>query len=327
MPLETPDNYGLVLAEHRPKDWWYGSVSGLSNAVRMPDLNWRPHLPMFEPQNRKGFETYGCVTFASTNSLETQIKFQYGVEENFSDSFTVVASGTVWGQGNGFWNVAESLRKNDGFVPESVRPFLDGMGRDEFYRPLTADERAEGLAGFRKYRVGYEFVPDDADSLVDALARAPIVVGIHAYGPLVDGVYQRTEAQGNHAVLLCDAEPGKTLTVYDHYDIKFKKLAWDTRFWGALRYSVAKAAEPLPPAQPAPPMTQLQEGHRYFLADAGGRTLFYLGGKLRLDDLAKGLDQFIGRNDGALAGKNHTVKLDDIAGVPLFDLNGNPTHL
>jgi len=316
-----PFNHGLIVEDKRtPKDWILGGISGMDKIVLQVDHNWDSFLPVYENQSFPWGDSMSCVTYSAWNAIETMAKRRYGIDINKSDRFTSKMSGTT-AQGNNFWNVAESITRLHGAVEQASWPNDAATSFADFFKEIPAiiiEEGNKWLAG--EYVIQREYVPDDVNSLWEALQYGPIQVAIHAYGQLVNGIYQRTEEQGNHAVLLYGGVKDQHWRIYDHYDNKFKKLAWNTRFWGSMRYDFRKIQELSLPV-PAP-IYQFKENFRYFLADAGGRTLLYAAGKLRYDNLAKILDQWLGRNDGNVMGKSVTITLNELSGVQLYNLKG-----
>lgn len=319
-------NYGLVLEPPRATDWWLGGISGITRTVIRPDGDWRPFLPPIEIQRTPSFDTMACVTFSALNCIETIIKAKYGADVNLSDRFIAKLSGTT-SQGNSFYNVAEAIKKF-GDVLDGKWPFDGVKTFAEYYAEIPqwiVDLAKELLV---EYDIRYEFVWDTPDKLLDALRYAPVQIAIHAYGTYdkASDRFLRTDGRGNHAVSLINAVPNDHWLIFDHYEWAFKKLAWDSRLWGALCYYVEKK-NPTPP-----PMStyKFEEGHRYFVADGLGGTIFMLAGKLRLDDLAKCNDQWLGRiaeGDGQIKGKSHTITLKELEGVHLYDLKGNDLGL
>lgn len=311
-------NYGLLVEEGLPnRVWYFGGVSGIELEVLQQNHQWRSFIPDYEAQSNKQFDTSACVTYSALNCIETLLKRKYDQKINFSDRYTAVLSGTKPGVGNYFSNVAESLRRLHGAVDEVSCPFLSTMTTDDYYAPISQVLQEEGHNFSKEFTIQYEYVPDDAESLWDALQFSPVQVAFSAYGNEVGGVIQRTESNGNHAVMLYGGEYGKYFEIYDHYTKCFKKLAWNSKFWGAMRYNISKVTP-----QPPMPIYNFQENFRYFVADGGGGTLFFLAGKLRRDDLAKCLDQWIGRNDGNLEGKSKTITSAQLQDVKIYNLKG-----
>lgn len=321
-------NRGFQPREYTAADWQLGGVSGLKRTILQPDRNWRPSLPALEIQRTPEYDTMACVTFSAWNGVEALAFKKYGIRLNKSDRFTAKMSGTT-ANGNNFWDVAQSIAKLHGFVDEEKWPFKDCKTFQIFYADVPQMVVELGLKSLDgEFKINYEAVWDTPESLYDALQYAPIQVGIYAYGQFVNGVYQRSENRGNHAVLLFNAVEGEYWEIYDHYENAFKKLAWNTRFWGAYAYDITK--KPVNP--PMPPSTyKFVENTRYFVNVKPGATLFYLGGMLRFDDLAKCNDQWLGRiseGDGILKGKSKTISsANDLVGVHVFDLRGNDLGL
>lgn len=124
--------------KHPEMDWHASGETGVVYEDRTD--NWSPYLPISERQNFP--ETFSCVTFATQNPCEAQIKYLYlqgqipeeGVtymkEEgiiddsgnvNLSDIFIAIISGTTK-EGNHGYAVAEAIRK-EGNIADKVLPF------------------------------------------------------------------------------------------------------------------------------------------------------------------------------------------------------------
>jgi hypothetical protein len=308
-------NYGLLLAPNRPTDWRFGGLSGVDNSVILAqDGQWDRWLPDFEAQSRPGFDSMSCVPFSALNGIEALAK-RKGYTINRSDRFTAFMSGTT-PEGNTFSAVSDSIRK-DGTVDESSWPFSD-LIRDwaTYMTPPPDDVKAEGEQSLYSWKINSEFVWDTPDKLKEALQYAPVQVAIHAYGPLSGDVYGRTEEPGNHAVMLYGHEDGKYWKIYDHYVNKFKKLAWDTRFWGAMKYDLNMAI-------PSMPTYQFVEDTMYFVTDGHGEEFAFIAGKLRHDDPGKMSRQIAYRRDGDTRGRYKPITSYELAGVNAYDLKGN----
>lgn len=310
---------GLVLKPRSPSDFQFGGITGISDEILRPDGNWEEFLPDFEIQTGDGFDTMACVTFSALNCLEIMARFyQWGMDfGNRSDRFTAKMSGTTI-VGNDFTSVADSIRKLHGSVFEIDWPFVDGMTREEYYTtiPLPLQEQAKKFLDM--YTVGFEYVWDDPQHLVEALKRGPIQVGIYAYGPSVNGLYQRTDKKGNHAITLVSCVEGERWRAFDSEKKQIINLAWDTLFWGALRYSITlKASQPMPSLNlPNNTLVQLTEG-------TGGFGL-YVSGKLYIDQLDKIMASWIVRNNGDIKGKVAAVTLKDWNSWKHFNLKNEP---
>lgn len=311
-------NYGLQLLSSEsidPRLWRFGGISGLSKEILRPDRNYKQFLPKIEYQNNAGFDRMACVTYSAWNVIETLFKVKFDKEMNFSDRFTAKLSGTTI-YGNNFYDVAQSISKLHGGVPEDRWPD-DAKNWAEYYKEVADEVVRLGKELFPHWSIGYEFVWDTIDKLWDALQYGPLQVGIFAYGPEVNGIQQRIETQGNHAVMLMNAEYGVYWEIFDHYARETRKLAWDTRFWGALRYDVNKNI-PKPPV-----MYKFKEDTMYFVAEGLGEEFAFIAGKLRKDDPNKMSRQIAYRSKGSIQGRYETISLKDLEGVEAYDLKGN----
>ena len=321
-----PQNFGLDLNDNRgPKDWILGGISGMAKDILQPGRNWTSFLPVYENQSFPWGDTMSCVTFSAWNAVETMAKRRHGIDLNKSDRFTAKLSGTT-ATGNNFWNVAESITKLHGAVEQASWPNSGSTSFADFFKEipqLVVDEGNKWFVG--EYVIQREYVPDDIASLWEALQYGPIQVAIHAYGSLVNGVYQRTEAQGNHAVLLYAAVENQVWKIFDHYSNTFKDLVWDTRWWGALRYDIRLKSELQPPA--TIPMFNFIEGNLYQLVEGFGGFFLFAAGKLRKDDLDKILASWLVRNKGNVTDKVGTLLLKDLVGVQLHNLKTEPVNL
>jgi hypothetical protein len=310
---------GYIYEPLRPKDWVFGGITGLPTETLVEDRNWKPWLPEQELQINKWMDSRACVTYSALNCLETLIRRKSnGTEKyNFSDRFTAKMSGTTM-IGNSFHNVAESIRALDGTVEELKWPFPSTMLVEEYYAEIPQDIKEMGKEFLKFEAVQYEYIPTSPDALYDALLRSPIQVGIYAYGAYdaVTDTFMRSEKAGNHAVTLYGAEKEKYWFIYDHYINVHKKLAWDTLFWGALRYDIKI---PLT----LPNLMKFAENTLYQLVEPPGGFYLYVAGKLRKDDLDKILASWLVRNNGDTKGKVAVLTNKDLEGVEIFNLKGN----
>jgi len=262
-----------------PTAWRFGGVTGITPVVLQEDRDFGKFLPKYEAQYDPKFDTMACVPFSALNCVETMLIRKYGVERNFSDRFTAKLSGTTI-NGNYFSAVADSITTLHGIVFEESWPWDVTFDWDTFYLPVPSDVREVGKVSLKTYRIKSEVVWDNVVTLYEALKYSPLQVAIHAYGEIKDDIYQRTEAQGNHAVELFKAVKDEYWVIYDHYERKFKKLAWNTRFWGALRYDIELITN-----TPAPmPELKILNNTLVQEVEQSGTFGLYLDGKIFVDD-------------------------------------------
>ena len=230
-------NYGLIEKGSEEGNWTLGERSDAKHVVVQSDRNWEPFLPKFEYQKR-GFESFACVSFSSLNCLETYILRVYGFEFNFSDRYTANVSGTIPTRGNWLNKVAESIRK-DGLVLERDYQY-DVKTSEEYYAPISESIIDQAKEFYDEWDIQWEWVDSfltDPDKLWDALQYGPVQVTVHAWYPL-GGPYSRVERERNHAVMLFAGKYKDHWLIYDHYDEKIKQLSWDFNFGGSIQYTV-----------------------------------------------------------------------------------------
>ena len=105
-------NYGLIKDIITPNDWIAGSYTPLGGVSRIVD--WENYLPVVEHQNNFGWDRWACVSYATLNWLEVMMRYETGVEHNFSDRFLASASETKVGFGNYLVKVFDMENKHYG---------------------------------------------------------------------------------------------------------------------------------------------------------------------------------------------------------------------
>lgn len=311
-------NYGLIIKEvpeQDPRLSRFGGTSRLDKIVLQSDRDWRPFVPPLEIQNGGGFDRKACVTYSAFNTIETLAFRKFGIRLNLSDRFTAKMSGTTI-EGNTFSDVAESIRKLHGVVSEDAWP--DTLaGWQEYYKEVAEEIVRLGKLFFNDWVIEYEAVWDTVDQLWEALQYGPLQIGFYAYGPEVNGIFQRSESKGNHAVELVHAVNGEHWEIYDHYLRSSKKLAWNSRFWGCFRFDIKKKIHnPIP-------MFPFKEDTMYFVAQGIGTEFAFIAGKLRHDDPNKMSRQIAYRTKGLIQGRYETISLKELEGIDAFDMKGN----
>lgn len=189
--MEEIRNLGVILGR-RPEDYIAGAASPIQFEERLPSGDWTPYLPSGERQSSRYADSMACVSFSAINSLETQIKFLTGAEENYSDRFLAKESGTTT-YGNYLYIVADTVRKI-GLPLELDWPAPPDFTWDSYYTtvPTWVKERAPRF--LEKYDVKYEWLPDTQfTTIMKHLKHSPIqvvipghaVMSFHAQADLV----------------------------------------------------------------------------------------------------------------------------------------------
>lgn len=319
---------GVVEALADPRQWVFGGLTGAPEGEEVkPDGDWRGSIPPFESQvwrdRLQGIcSPFDCTARAATNGVEANAMARYGEVLDVSDWFVALASGNQRRVGNQSVAPLEFMRKG-GWLTEEEFGRTAGITEDEYYlRKVTEPELAGAKGKLKVWIISHEYVNLTDEDLRKALKRAPLSVTIQAYtatdamGRHVQG---GPDARYNHQVLLTYIAEDGTRHVLDSIDRAERTFAPGYRFGVAILVRAWRVGGAEQVGLPA----GFREGVRYFVTGGRGRTLFALGGHLRQDDLAKCLDQWIGRNDGQLAGKSATVDESALAGVRLYDLSGS----
>lgn len=231
---------GLVYPEKLdPKDYVLGASRSAPFEVVNEAGDWTSYLPVHETQ-KKRMDSNGCTNFGSLNMLEIMVYFLYRLRRNYSERFQAVVSGQNR-YGNDPQNVMESIRKL-GALPDSLLPFTDDMGFEEYLSPKpmekgylkVAKEWTDAFVFKHEYIYDPYGGPDNEGKkklLLEALKRSPVGVSVYAWVKRADGLYTKPEGVSDtHWCVLVGAKEGEYWVVYDSYEPHIKKLAWDFRF-------------------------------------------------------------------------------------------------
>lgn len=236
-------NYGFIAEEPTPLDWQFGSEKQIGFEVINPIADWTKYLVDYEYQNLN-FETMACVSFSALNCLEILFLKKYGYPPNWSDRFTSKMSGTTK-SGNSMRNVAESIRKENGFIGQELWK-NEGKTWDDWYASIPENIQRQALSNLDKYTINYEWIRPDKEEMKSALRCSPIQIAIYAYGDKVDGVYQRIEGyMPNHCVTLFKIDDKGQYWIFDHYiGNEVRILASDYIIGYAMRFNILKGTQP-----------------------------------------------------------------------------------
>ncbi len=174
----------------------------LKYEVVLPNYDWRPYCPIFEPQFSTKADVQGCCSFSNNNSAEISLK-QKGIDINFSDRFTTVGSGTnpiatnTKPAGNTF-DAVEAFCKNYGRVLESVYPAPPNYTIDQYYSQIPPEIFKQAIF----YEENSEYIGTDIPTLKYHLQQCPIQIAIPTPHP-------------NHAVVLVYIDDQNVLYYYD----------------------------------------------------------------------------------------------------------------
>lgn len=232
----------IVLDEH----YVLGSYGSLGGEIINPNRDWITVRPIYRDiQNKNGFETYACTNFATNNAEEILLKYQYGIDIDYSDRWFAKKSGTsIERKGNSPHTVAEFRRKK-GIILEKDWKFDESIkSAEEFYAepPKKLDTLAS--ATLAEYKFEHEWVPTTAKALYDALQYSPLGFSVYAWEKDSDGFYSKPKgAIDTHWTTCVYAEWGKYWLIYDSYEDNgevLKKVRWDALPMQAKRYKITR---------------------------------------------------------------------------------------
>ncbi len=231
---------GVIIDQHRATDYFSGANSPIGLVEVLPNGNWTQYLPSSERQKLKNGDTFSCVTFSALNALETQLNYLIAsrkltikqaeflndngyIDEfskvNFDDSYTAKMSGTIPGQGNSLFNVANSIR-HDGLLPQTdyTTPTVE-----EFYRERTEIEKVTAKEIYKYFEFNYEWVFSDFEK---HLKQAPLQIATGVCnGWSTSAIIQNCSLPVSHATMLYNALPDywEDFDSYEPYNLKLAK--------------------------------------------------------------------------------------------------------
>lgn len=331
---EQIKNYGFIEDELLETDYKLGAKSPLGkHKALVEDSNWSNYLPTGELQKDKDSreDTMACTVFSGENILESifDLYIQNGMlhiddynwlkvkgyfdengKINFNDRFNSKLSG-VSKRGNSLRKAADSFRK-DGLIPWSVwkyEPFYNNepfVWKDYYQKP-PKEAIALGKEFLKRFKINYETTYMNPSDIRMAMKISPLHTGVHAWSRPKNGVYPRTNAPLNHAVMGFKPE----WFIYDHYKVNgtfVKELAPNFNFlYYAFIYIITPLINPLNYNK----TMQLKNNHLYQEVEQSGSFGVAVDNKLIIGDTASILATFIMRNKGDIKGKCIAVKKKD----------------
>jgi len=236
-------NRGLILEPLREEDYVFGisPVSPLIGSTGLqPDGDWEKYVPTHEAQFNDTLDSMSCVSFGTTNAIETLIKRVFGLDVNYSDRALSKMSGTTE-QGNSPKKVADTIRKQ-GLVPEMEWPFTSDIKTfAEFMAELPQRIKILAASWVAEYVLHYEVVNTHPAVLKEALKHSPLGVSNNLFRN-ADGTYSKPKGQRDlHWATLIgefDKDHWKLLDHYPPYLKKVRKAEADFEF--AYRYAISR---------------------------------------------------------------------------------------
>lgn len=235
-----------TLGSITPDDYEFGDGQlearfGATVAPIRPSGQWDDDLPKIEIQSFPWGDTYHCAVFGTENCIQTLAKAKYGITEEYSERYLGVLAGIRNGVGGSPNTVAEEWRKN-GNLPYDLLPFegVTSWAKFNSPNPMTPALLAEGKKWGAKWSIGHDWIWDfSAQNIMNALMYSPLGVAVYAWPAESNGVYSKPAwATDNHWVELYGYEKGKYWKIFDHYDLTYKRLAWNYAFKFMKRFTL-----------------------------------------------------------------------------------------
>lgn len=236
-------NYGFKPPVLDATQHVFGDANMHLKGAPLTDGHWLLCIPEKEIQNKNGLETSGCSEYGTFNALETLFLFQYGRKMNWAERFIAVLAGND-PSGNDPHKVIETIRKC-GLIDDALLPFDESVTSWEKWKspiPMTPALITEGLRFLQDYAIGHDWVPDNPESIKEALKYSPLGVSVYAWVNENGGeIYSFPPGLSrNHWCALVDYVDKEYWIIFDSYDQTIKKVAWDSKFIYIKRYSITK---------------------------------------------------------------------------------------
>lgn len=234
---------------------------------------WTEFTPKGEIQRNKWFDTFNCTNYNTENPIQTSIKKQYGIEEEYTERYAGILSGIRIGFGGSPHNAAEVVRKY-GMLPYEFLPFDDTLkSASDYYKPkpMTPELIKEAQKWLDRFDFGHEWIWNFSHkNMMKMLEYSPLGIGVYAWSYNGSkGVYEKPNwATDNHWTTLVGYKEGEYWIVFDSYKeggTFIKHLDWNYPFAFAKRYYVKMKGNY--------EQTMREEGKKIYEAQKGKRIL------------------------------------------------------
>ena len=347
---------GLIIEPPRPKDWYFGGLSGVTDPIRNK-AGFKRYLDTGRPQSWRAHDgsfadVYACVSYALAASVTAKMNYLldagaftqtavdwlfdngYVTEDvvggrfrfNMSRRWLAKLSGTVPRVGNSLRTVAETMRTM-GPVPETLWPTVDGMTEAEYYSDIKDSilekGRALGAEFLARFTYSWEWVMPDDTNISQSLLIAPVEACVKMGFRDKEGLWHRAIGDANHAVAKWGAD-GAIDEIRDSYksDGSFdRRFAPDFDLESTMLHDVNPVH-----ATEKPHMFEFKEGYLYFVNDGTGiLPCLYAAKMLRPVTNFEEFGQFLARNKEVaepIQSRTENVLASQIEGQELRDFKG-----
>lgn len=248
-------NYGVLIAPPRPKDYILGSTSPIDLIRSIND--WSIYLPGKQSQRNKITDFMDCVTMSGVNEIEMQLNYalannliwdealnffhnnNYIQDGIFSLSarFNATLNGTEKLKGNYLNAVGDDFRR-DGVIAETDWPMTENMTWAEFYRNIPVGLFEKGRKSKWFFDIKYQWI--EKKDLPSVLSLAPVQITTNTCPGWDSGqtVPMCPSTDLNHATVIFGRDKNGNWLNLDHYPPFRQTLAPDYLFPYNLQYIV-----------------------------------------------------------------------------------------
>lgn len=245
MKQKINQNFGFQVPVIKDSDFFLGQ-GNLPRIVLQENGNWKDSLPEAEVQLRGAIDSINCVSFATTEQIEAYERKAFNEENNYSDRFVALVSGTT-PQGNDPEKVYEAIR-DFGLVPEEMCPWSDDITSIGEYLSWKGVDKEACIAEGKRYKARKDFMHDwvfreyqpldeKINNMKVALRYSPLCFDVSAWEKNADGKYIRFGRSGHWTM---GYNIGDFIDVRDSYVPHEKQLVKDFNFSYCKRISITK---------------------------------------------------------------------------------------
>lgn len=233
-------NHGLIHVKPTYKDYHQKGPVRLGGLTLQPNGQWDLFLPPDEFQAQY-VETMSCTIFALLKCVGILERRFYSDNTDWSERWLSWKAGTTI-NGNDPNTAGETLRKS-GTVYQADWPYTADINTwAKYFATPPYDLMTQAQAKFKaKYNFGHQWIGTDPESMMKALKRSPLTVGVYAWEMDENGLYYRPKgARSGHDTCIYGYEEGKYWKCEDSYPPYQKRLRWDFGFDMGKEYTLDK---------------------------------------------------------------------------------------
>ena len=320
-------------------EYMFGADNGIEKRIFETSGNYDKWLPVWEYQSSVYFDTWGCLSEATTAHIATNMMYQILKLDEISDEdmawlkkegyigddgkmnisarYIAKLSDTRIGYGNTGSKVAYAVYKY-GVVPES-RYFFDMKDRDpknnsveKYYQEVPKEMLDLGKEFLKRFKINYEVVW--SKDIKEALMYGPVMQFVYGWQKNDKNIYINPDKKTNHAVLRKRVDNPR---IRDTYLPNDKNLADDYYYYpSAYQYTIQVINKK---KKNKMKLVKTTLGKTVYLIDATGmRRAFYDARHFEQVAPVLGLSKWTRDNEGKIDWSQvQIIKTKELEGYPL----------